>query len=83
MPAANRVAQARGKSPVELRLEFDAAPSRALLTAAHAGAYLGRSPLTLERWRSIGKGPRFARINGRVGYRKADVEAWVESCVEA
>lgn len=34
------------------------------------------SPRTLERWRWIGKGPRFLKIGGRVIYRLDEVEAF-------
>ncbi len=34
------------------------------------------SPRTLERWRSIGRGPDFLRLVGRVAYRIEDVEAF-------
>lgn len=36
----------------------------------------GISPRTLERWRSIGFGPAFLKLGGRVAYRLADVEAF-------
>ena len=31
---------------------------------------------TLERWRSIGKGPKFIKLGGRVLYRASDVEEY-------
>lgn len=31
---------------------------------------------TLERWRSIGQGPDFLKLGGRVLYRLSDVEAY-------
>ncbi len=31
---------------------------------------------TLERWRTVGEGPRFIRLIGRVVYRLEDVEAY-------
>ena len=34
------------------------------------------SPRTLERWRWLGKGPRYLKIGGRVVDRLADVEAY-------
>ena len=34
------------------------------------------SPRTLERWRSIGRGPAFLRLVGRVAYRLEDIEAF-------
>jgi predicted DNA-binding transcriptional regulator AlpA len=32
---------------------------------------------TLERWRSTGDGPKFARLGRRVGYPMADLERWL------
>ena len=34
------------------------------------------SPLTLERWRWLGQGPRYIKIGGRVVYRVEEVEAF-------
>ena len=34
------------------------------------------SPRTLERWRWLGRGPRYLKIGGRVVYRLDDVEAY-------
>ena len=31
---------------------------------------------TLERWRSLGEGPRFLRLGRRIVYRHADVESF-------
>jgi Helix-turn-helix domain len=43
-----------------------------------------RRPLaTLAYWRSVGKGPKFGHIEGRVVFRKADVEAWIQEQYDA
>ena len=34
----------------------------------------GISPRTLERWRTVGEGPAYLKIGGRVAYRLEDVE---------
>ncbi len=47
-----------------------------------AGAYIGVSPRTMDRWRTEGRGPKFSRVNGRVVYRLKDLEAFVDRCVE-
>jgi predicted site-specific integrase-resolvase len=39
---------------------------------------LGRSVVTLERWRRLRKGPPYIRMMGRVIYRQVDVDAWLE-----
>ena len=48
------------------------------LTRKEAAAHLRLSPATLANWASIGCGPRYQRIGrGRVLYRLADVEKWM------
>lgn len=39
------------------------------------------SEATLERWRSVGIGPRYLKLQGRVMYREQDVEAYEASCL--
>ena len=34
---------------------------------------------TWRRWRVEGKGPRFIRLEGKVLYRVADLDAWIEA----
>jgi excisionase family DNA binding protein len=51
--------------------------SDTLLSTAQLAAELGVTAGTLRNWRSAGRGPRGARIGGRVRYRRADVDAWV------
>jgi predicted site-specific integrase-resolvase len=34
---------------------------------------------TLERWRSIGEGPAFLKLGGRVLYRREDIEAFEDT----
>lgn len=34
------------------------------------------SPRTLERWRWLGRGPRYIKIGGHVVYRCVDIEAF-------
>jgi predicted DNA-binding transcriptional regulator AlpA len=41
-------------------------------------ALLGLSPRTLERFRTTGSGPRFARLGRRIFYRECDLNDWVE-----
>ena len=37
------------------------------------------SVLTLRKWRTEGRGPRYVKIGTLVRYRPEDVEAWIES----
>ena len=34
---------------------------------------------TLEKWRVLGRGPRFIRVGRKVFYRRRDVEQWLTS----
>jgi predicted DNA-binding transcriptional regulator AlpA len=36
------------------------------------------SVLTLRKWRSIKRGPKFVKISTLVRYRPEDVDAWIE-----
>jgi predicted DNA-binding transcriptional regulator AlpA len=35
------------------------------------------SVLTLRKWRSLRRGPRFMKLGGAVRYRVSDVESWL------
>jgi excisionase family DNA binding protein len=54
----------------------DAANADAVNEAAQ---YLGRPPKTLQTWRHEGRGPRSARVGGRVVYDREDLDAWVDA----
>ena len=57
----------------------EAAASR--MDTKAAAAHLGLAPITLEKMRHVGKGPRYLRIANRVFYRREDLDAYVESRV--
>jgi hypothetical protein len=57
-----RAAQARKGSP--------------FLNAAQAALYVGLSPRTLEKMRTLGGGPRFRKHGRYVRYHIADLDAW-------
>ena len=40
------------------------------------------SEAKLERWRSVGIGPKFLKLCGRVAYRQIDIEGYEESCLQ-
>ncbi|GJE45875.1 helix-turn-helix transcriptional regulator [Methylobacterium soli] len=52
--------------------------SRKFLTPAQLSARWSNtiSPRTLANWRSVGKGPRFTKIGGRVVYEESEIEKW-------
>ena len=49
-----------------------------LLTAAQVADRFNVSIRSLERWRSIGYGPRYRKIGRKVGYATSDVEEWLD-----
>jgi hypothetical protein len=49
---------------------------------AKAAAYIDKSARTMADWRldpDRNRGPRFHRVNGRVVYKRSDLDSWVES----
>ncbi|GBQ19642.1 helix-turn-helix domain-containing protein [Gluconacetobacter azotocaptans] len=53
-------------------------PARHLRTP-QAAEWLGISPRTLERYRTLGCGPVFHKLGNRVTYTLADLKDWVEN----
>lgn len=53
---------------------------RELFNTAQASRYLGEivSASTLINWRSLGEGPPYIKIGGRVAYLRADLDNWLE-----
>jgi predicted DNA-binding transcriptional regulator AlpA len=51
------------------------------LNAAQAAGVLGLAPSTLAKLRLSGDGPVYCKLGRRVVYRRADLEAWLESRV--
>lgn len=48
-----------------------------------AAEYCRLGKPTLERFRISGDGPRYCKLGGAVRYRKADLDAWLESRLTA
>lgn len=44
---------------------------------------LGVPVRTVYKWRELGTGPRGAVIGRRVKFRRSDIEAWIESRLDA
>ncbi len=57
-------------------------PPRYLRTP-EAARFLGLSGRTLEKHRTYGTGPRYAKLGGRVVYQVEDLQAWVNRGVKA
>jgi len=51
------------------------------LDTQQAAKTLGLSGSLLNRMRAEGRGPRFVRLGGRVFYRQADLDAYIEAGV--
>jgi hypothetical protein len=59
--------------------------SKAVLDTKEAAEFLGIvSRRTLERWRlsSIPKGPRWVKIEGKIGYRLRDLEEYLDQATK-
>jgi hypothetical protein len=57
-----------------------------LYPTAQAAALLSVKPQTLRVWRWNGTGPKYIRYGksqGRVMYRREDLEAWLDGCTHA
>jgi hypothetical protein len=49
-----------------------------LLTPSEVAERERRPVATVKYWRAVGAGPRSANVSGRVLYRRADVESWLD-----
>lgn len=58
---------------------MDAPPP--LLTTREAAAYLRATPKTLANWRCTGGGPTYLKRRGRILYRQADLDTWLNTTV--
>lgn len=57
---------------------YGAKPVPAILISKDAAIYLGVKEKTLRNWRSAGRGPSYRIEMGRVKYKKADLDRWIE-----
>jgi len=51
----------------------------ALMTVEEAAAYLRIAPKTLFNWRVRSEGPPALKVGGRVRYRRADLDEWLDT----
>lgn len=49
----------------------------AALPPDEASVYSGVAAKTLANWRSLGVGPTYVRVGGRVVYMVSDLDAWL------
>lgn len=52
--------------------------SEPLLNTAEAAGRLRLARITLDRWRTAGKGPAFVKMGRKVFYRPIDLDRWIE-----
>ncbi len=58
--------------------------AKQLMTEKDVAAIYGLKLSTLRNWRSLRQGPCFLKLNAKkVMYRQADVEDFLDSCVQA
>ncbi len=50
-----------------------------LLTEAQVSDYLSVALATIRKWRQLKKGPPAIKLGAAVRYRRADVDAWLDS----
>lgn len=65
-------------------MERDGEPTRIdrLMTIEEVAGYLQVPVKTLYDWRHRGCGPRGMRVGRYARYRRDDVDAWLESCLD-
>lgn len=54
-----------------------------IMNVEEAAHYVRLGASTLNRFRTSGGGPRYAKLGGAVRYRKADLDAWLSSRIIA
>ena len=67
--------------PQRLVPEVPAEPARELLTEKMLAERWVCSVARLQRWRTVGEGPPYLKIVGKVLYRLKDIEAYEEACL--
>ena len=55
--------------------------SSGVLNTRETARYLGVSEVFIKKRRRLGTGPRFYRIGGRVIYKRADLDAFLQAHV--
>lgn len=48
------------------------------MTSKDTAFYIGLSDGTLANWRTLGKGPKFTKIGGRIYYYKSEIDCWLQ-----
>jgi predicted DNA-binding transcriptional regulator AlpA len=58
---------------------MDTKVSSSLLDSQKAAGWTGLSTSTLAKLRLTGNGPAYIKLGRRVGYRREDLDAWIEA----
>jgi hypothetical protein len=53
-------------------------PDDPLYDTSAAAKYIGQQPSTLVWWRHVGRGPEYIKPEGRVHYRKSQLDKFLE-----
>jgi hypothetical protein len=69
-----------GPEPRHRGIEVKADLTRELLTEKMLADRWVCSVARLQRWRTVGEGPSYLKIVGKVLYRVKDIEAYEEAC---
>ncbi|MCU1327486.1 MAG: hypothetical protein JWN34_2856 [Bryobacterales bacterium] len=69
-------------SPVKNAVETGTLPAgvRIRVSPKRLATILDIKASTLERWRVMGSGPPYRKLNGAVRYALDEVEAWAQQC---
>jgi hypothetical protein len=78
---AKTAARESTPAPQLLVPEVPAEPARQLLTEIMLADRWVCSVSRLQRWRTVGEGPQYLKIVGKVLYRLKDIEAYEETCL--
>jgi hypothetical protein len=78
---AKSIARESKPEPQLLVPEIPAEPVRQLLTEIMLADRWMCSVARLQRWRTVGEGPQYLKIVGKVLYRLKDIEAYEEACL--
>jgi hypothetical protein len=78
---AKTVANEPKFEPQHLAPEVPAEPTRQLLTEKMLADRWVCSVARLQHWRTVGEGPQYLKIVGKVLYRLKDIEAYEEACL--
>lgn len=57
-------------------------PRTEMLNEHQVAEFLNMSVASVRRWRLFRKGPKFVKIGSAVRYKKADLDAWLDSLQE-